>query len=41
MAVPYSSVRLENMERLKGGNVEKDTPVNIYARKWRFLSVLT
>ena len=40
MAVPYSSVRLKNMERLKGGNVEKDTPVNIYATKWRLLSVL-
>ena len=37
MAVPSSSV---NMERLKVGNVEIDTGVSIYVRKWRLLLVL-
>ena len=30
MVVPFSSV---NMERLKGGDVEKDTQVNMHVRK--------
>ena len=37
MAVPSSS---GNIERLKEGNVEGDTRVNIYDRKWHLLLVL-
>ena len=37
MAVPSSSV---NIKRLKVGNVEIDTGVSIYVRKWRLLLVL-
>ena len=28
------------MEKLKDGNIEMDTPVNIYVRKWRLILVL-
>ena len=34
MVIPYSSV---NMERLKDGNVEMDTRVNKYVKKYMFI----
>ena len=37
MVIPSSSA---NKERLKGRNVELDSRVNIYVRKWRLLLVL-
>ena len=37
IVVPSSSV---NMQRLKDGDVELDTRVNIYVRKWNLLLVL-
>ena len=37
MVVPSSLV---NMERLKDGNFEMDTSVNVCFRKWRLLLVL-